>query len=88
MNMIKKNEQLKTSMIKLFFSFLKDNNAYEKWRRNVDKDRICDIMNRNYYDLYIKLSFFWAGTKEGHMYWRNLDDKWEKIVKFVLVNNG
>ena len=88
MNMIKKNEQLKTSMIKLFFSFLKDNNPYEKWRRNVDKDRVCDIINRNYYDLYIKFSFFWAGTKEGHMYWRNLDDKWEKIVKFVLVNNG
>ena len=67
--------------IKFFVNFLKEKNAYSKYRHNL-------LLHKGYYyRTFIKMfmnsgtlsnSFFWRDTKEGHDYWSELDEEYKK----------
>ena len=64
--------------IKFLVRFLKERNAYSKYRHNL-------LLHKGYhYRTFIKMfmnsgilsnSFFWRDTKEGYDYWRKLNDE-------------
>jgi hypothetical protein len=64
--------------IKFLVKFLKEKNAYSKYRHNL-------LLNKGYhYGTFLKMSmnsgilsnsFFWRDTKEGFDYWRKLNDE-------------
>lgn len=67
----------------IFFTFLKQNKAYDLFMRNFsDPDLSLGIVlfNYNYPSVYISTAFRWASTPEGADYWRLLDDKWNLVV--------
>lgn len=79
---------------KLFVQFLKDNNAFKQYVKNL-KLRKCYFQTWENYtnpfticllgstrpSNFIIGSFLWANTLEGHDFWKNLDDKWKKQFK-------
>lgn len=74
--------------IRLFFAFLKDNDAYNKFMRNFKKYRVTlysmnDILLTKPATGFIFFAFCWKETKEGSKYWRNIYDKWNKICTIV-----
>lgn len=96
--MMKKEITLK-EVSKEFIIFLKENNAYEKFKQNIrqQKHSIYQQINPNpfmHYIMYayernlnekqtkrnfmsiIDHSLIWAKTKEGVVFWRNLNCKW------------
>lgn len=67
----------------IFFTFLKQNKAYDLFMRNFsNSDLSLGIAVFNYDDpsSYISNAFCWAHTSEGADYWRLLDDKWNLVV--------
>ena len=76
----KPSEKLSKS---LFFTFLKQNGAYDSFMRNsynpgdaydiVDLDRLSP-------DFYVAGAFFWPSTPEGLDYWKLIDYKWNLVV--------
>ena len=69
-----------------FFAFLKENNAYDKWLYNLlDGHPMDDIKWWNCFNkkLYgnncgraILNAFEWKDTKDGLVFWSNLNSKW------------
>lgn len=71
------------SIKKRFITFLKANNAFEKYMRNVKIEKVrlksfldCEL-NAPY---FLGGCFIWQDTKEGHFFWENLNEKWKKIL--------
>ena len=64
-----------------FIKFLKDNDAYDNFMAEVDKDKDAKermvIGNPKY---YITNAFVWAHAEQGKDYWEQLDDKWTEII--------
>lgn len=70
-----------------FIDFLKENRAYKQFIQNIPNQDNKDI------DLFylknikkgpsflISGAFEWNRTKEGILFWGNLSEKWENIIK-------
>ncbi len=71
---------------KRFFAFLKENNAYDKWLYNLLKrhpiedigwwDNYNQLLYENECYWAILNAFEWKHTKEGLVFWSNLNSKW------------
>lgn len=68
--------------LRRFCIFLKDNNAYYPFIKNINFDinHIKQRINRYPY-IIISCSFTWADTLEGHDFWQKLENKWQTYVK-------
>lgn len=81
--------------IQLFYRFLKINNAYydfiyylkdnhimtsSRCMQNLD-DAKYYMGNQNVKN-YIVYAFIWGNTKQGHVFWENLHNKWENIIEY------
>lgn len=63
--------------LKLLIAFLKQNNAYSKYRHNVKRVIFFhfDTSDLNPYNIIV-VSFDWFSTQEHFTYWERLDSKW------------
>jgi len=69
-----------------FVDFLVENKAYRQFMHNL---AYCDkgIFSWDQYSYdtpaedWICDAFGWSDSKEGHDFWVNLHDKWQKIIK-------
>jgi hypothetical protein len=66
---------------RLFFDFLRKYGALEAYKKNFKNYRhgisFNDVFPQNHlHGDYIIGAFSWAGTPEGHWYWRVLQDEW------------
>ncbi len=68
-----------------FKSFLKENNAYEKFCENISKQRNNSFdevtMHRDYFGDIINEELYWSRTNEGDAFWSNLNDVWNAAVR-------
>lgn len=76
-----RNEDIK----KEFVRFLKENNAYMKYRINLKN--YC-MNNSDFFHLpktsgnkLLGYAFFWDETKEGYTFWKELNNKWQRKCK-------
>lgn len=70
------------SEIKVFFRFLKEKNAYNKfWRALLDEGfkNPCQFLLRINAGDAIMMAFYWGGTKEGSTFWNVLDENWQGV---------
>ena len=79
---MKKMQNMETKNIKTweeFIAFLKKNRAYKKYMANIKKDgsTVDDIKTSIDVEDSLKCAFIWVTTDEGHMFWQNLQTKWE-----------
>ena len=84
----KKMTKMNENKIKFFVRFLKERNAYDKYRHNLFLNKGCN------YKTFLKMfmngglisnAFSWRDTKEGFDYWEKLYDEFvEKYCeKFI-----
>ena len=74
---------------KVFIAFLKHEQIYDKYIHAMKNS------NHNMNDIWgLSLPyafsgyFSWSTTKEGHVFWNKISDKWQKIcTKLKLSNN-
>lgn len=70
---------------RIFFSFLKANNALEQFKRNCryrGRDLEWLTPSFNYYlEDVLDYAFYWAGQPEGATFWRELHHKWQKYIQ-------
>jgi len=59
--------------------FLKENNCYEEFINNFDKDYRYEDWKRDI-DCSIYASFVWASSEDDFYFWNNINDKWVKLV--------
>lgn len=77
---------------RLFFDFLRKRGALKAYKRNFKEYRgrrsFNDVFPQNRLrGDYIIGAFSWAGTLEGHRYWRVLQDEWYSIFhKYKCMN--
>lgn len=71
------------SYSKVFTTFLKHHNAYEKF---IAQDFSCttDIL---FMQLLIG-TFNWIRSPEGFLYWNDLDDKWRNLISTLKLNRS
>lgn len=66
---------------KIFFRFLKSNRVFYKYfryfKKRKDNDFDVFLKNRNSHGLFVA-AFVWCETDEGHNFWRELDNEWQK----------
>ena len=84
--------------IKLFVTFLKENNAYVSFRvaRKKQHESFFTILdykhmeelkyNQHLLFNIISYAFCWANTKEGDIYWRSLNRKWSVFMRNNVMN--
>jgi len=59
-----------------FIKLLKDNDAYDKFVRNIDGD-IDDYLDGIFnYHLYLNKAFDWPSTPEGRIFWYKINKLW------------
>ena len=63
--------------VKLFIKFLKVNKCYKQFFEN---NKLGYLPN---YNSFIKASFVWSETKEGHYFWGIMHLKWKRIVEMI-----
>lgn len=78
--------------IKFFVNFLKEENAYGKFKNNLLKQKGYEIYYtylKNYFSEYsIFSAFTWVDTKEGYSYWLKLNEKFvKKYIKKYKNDN-
>lgn len=70
---------------RIFYSFLKANNALEQFKRNCryrGRDLEWLTSSYNYYlEDAIDYAFYWAEQPEGNVFWRELSHKWQKYIQ-------
>jgi len=82
-------EKKKLELIIRFFRFLKDNDAYNKYKvayysisnffRIKDWDILTFLINCDDFHSFLGGSFNWKHTKEKDTYWRSLFIEWHSI---------
>ena len=84
---------MENTVMKAFIKFLKENDAYMKYRINLEE--YTHGRSKHHYDIrgnfytfpdyppeyLIYNAFYWVGTNEGWEYWSDLDYKWNKHLK-------
>ena len=76
---LKKNDALKAYKK----NALKDGryrNTVINYINPLTKKNICHAFNYKEYDELINYAFYWAKTKEGDSYWRELSAKWTQFI--------
>lgn len=73
-------KNIKRFIIIEFIRFLKRNNCYEAFVRNLRKrekynNLQCFLKNKGVYD-YVDDAFMWVGTDEGSRYWSIINTSW------------
>ena len=69
---------------RIFYSFLKANNALKQFKRNCRyRGRNMDWLTSSFYYLEeaIDYAFYWADQPEGTAFWRDLNAKWGKYIR-------
>lgn len=66
----------------IFFSFLKENNVYLKWKKNIGDIGIYisgmwDA--RRHMGNCVNYSFCWDDTPEHYDFWRKINDNWKNF---------
>ena len=61
-------------MFNIFIRFLKDNNCYTQYQRNLKK--YLSIVKKFDKLHYVIAAFTWSETKEGIEFWNDIDMKW------------
>lgn len=68
-------------ILKQFSIFLKDNNAYYCFIKNINFDFEYIHRKTNTYAYSIICgAFIWDDTPQGHLFWENLDYKWRSYL--------
>lgn len=70
------------SEIKFFLRFLKEKNAYDKFLRIIltnGFEKPCQFLRRVNARQAILSAFFWGNTKEGSVFWGELDINWRQV---------
>ena len=70
-------------MKEIFIKFLKDNNAYDAFVKNLlihGFTTIDNLITTTNPDLWISSAFFWTETAEEHDYWYSIDQAWKIIL--------
>lgn len=86
---------------RLFIKFLKEKEVYSQWVYNLKRHFQSIIYNnpelweskkRNLYanTCYsgISSAFNWSNTKEGHVFWRLINEKWIIFRKALLLKQN
>ena len=77
--------------LKIFISFLKENNAYERYKANlINAIGYYDAENWLKYveiDKVITHAFFWGNTKEGFNFWRGVNREWDTCSRLCGLLN-
>lgn len=72
----------------LFLRWLKENDAYEKFKENAIKLRYDNVKlmrtNSLHYETYLQVAFWWRRTPEGYYYWERLNCAWSKYCDGIL----
>jgi hypothetical protein len=73
---------------RIFYSFLKANNALKQFKRN------CRYRGREmpwltspsqyYIEDIMDYAFYWAEQPEGAPFWRSLNEKWRKYIRYRM----
>lgn len=68
-----------------FISFLKRNGLYEPYLEAyylpAPKISLKDFLSKTKPYFYLDLAFVYKCTRQGHYFWRRVDDCWEKVIK-------
>lgn len=74
--------EIKISIIKLFFLFLKNENALKEFIVAFKRENPIEFkILKQYPCLLISSSFDWARTRNGITYWCNMHSKWCEFLK-------
>ncbi len=68
----------------VFVTFLKHNNAYDKYINNFDPE-CCDNTHLEANTL-ITGAFHWPTSPESNNYWQTLNSKWEELLKYFDID--
>ena len=73
---------------RFLLKFLKDNNAYISYRHLFYKEKSNHTrMNNDYFfNCAISSPFIWSQTKEGRVFWSNLNREWHKEYEEMLMS--
>lgn len=76
---------LKPEHKRLFYYFLKANNALKQFKRNCryrgrDLEWITSSFHYSFEDI-IDYAFYWAEQPEGGPFWRDLSHKWQRYIR-------
>jgi len=72
----------KRSIQQVFVAFLKSEGVFEAYRDNWM--RSIAIIDR---DLYVRTAFTWMLTYEGTEFWKNINQKWFKVLDKIKETN-
>ena len=83
------------NMKEKFIEFLKERGIYEKFVGCVylgEETSLGKLLSGNAHN-YITNAFSWAETEDGYIYWREVEEDWEKLLKEqpakpFLTHNG
>lgn len=71
------------SIKQLFIHFLKQNNAYEKYMRSLNKKyggvSFESLIKTSDENCYVSNAFIWNRTPEGNLFWLEINDQWVKL---------
>ena len=79
--------QLRYNYKKIFIRFIKEYGAYNAYRNNCNFKTTYSLnvfkhgFLRN--DYYVRFPFFWNSSKEGEIFWDNVNYTWLKILKHL-----
>lgn len=69
-----------------FIDFLIEMNAFDAWETNTENNReksADEFLDSADTEHALGAAFHWADTKEGLVYWRDLDERWKFYYPFV-----
>jgi len=70
----------------LFFDFLTRENIVPQYFRNLNEVFVKDfnhfVASQEPFN-WLRCAFNWENTSEGHEYWKQLNDEWSVIIKFI-----
>ena len=77
------------NFLRIFFAFLKDNNAYNGYIINLtkrfkeNKNQAISYVRDTPMPSLIARAFFWENKKEQLDFWRKLNTKWRMLCKTI-----
>ena len=58
---------------------------WKRWKNNTSKikEKISYVLKKDYnsFEIFIKCSFVWTYSKEGHNYWEKIAERKEPLTK-------
>jgi hypothetical protein len=78
-----------------FIEFLKQNNALEAFndmvelriKENNDIVDLLDYLSDQDPQDFVSSIYIWSQSKQGHIFWNILDNKWRKYIEYNETNN-